>query len=368
MTAAAPAVQLPLLEVLARLLVAAVPAAAAAFALDYMCARKGLLPPGFRIRWRRALAFVLVAGMLWIGIFRPLGELGLELQLDLRSISTPQLFLLHILMLLTVLGWLLLGFYAPGAGAGRAGAAAPVSPPDAPPPSGAPGGPGAPGAEASTPPPAPPVAASPLTADLASAATSPPPAPVSPPLPFPSRAASFLRQVAVQLGFRAPSLWLEIGLGLVLGIAAWLVVLAALLALAAALWALGGEDALPKRPSAIVPWIAALPVLVRVAVSLSAGFVEEVFFRGFLQPRVGIALSTLMFVLAHLSYGQPMMLVGITLLSLIYALLVQWRQTVWPAIVAHFVFDGVQLLVMIPLALRFLGPAGSGHASLLGLF
>jgi membrane protease YdiL (CAAX protease family) len=364
LTAAASAAQLPLLEVLARLLVAAVPAAASAFALDYMCARKGLLPPGFRIRWRRALAFVLVAGMLWIGIFRPLGELGLELQLDLRSISTLQLFLLHILMLLTVLGWLLLGFYAPGAGAGRAVAAAPVSPPDAPPPS------GAPGAEASTPPPAPPVAASPLMADLASAASSPPAAaPVSPPPPFPSRAASFLRQVAVQLGFRAPSVWLEIGLGLALGIAAWLVVLVALLALAAALWALGGEDALPKRPSAIVPWIAALPVLVRVAVSLSAGFVEEVFFRGFLQPRVGIALSTLMFVLAHLSYGQPMMLVGITLLSLIYALLVQWRQTVWPAVVAHFVFDGVQLLVMIPLALRFLGPTGgSGHASLLGLF
>jgi membrane protease YdiL (CAAX protease family) len=342
LTAASSAVQLPPLEVLARLLAAAVPAAASAFALDYMCARKGLLPPGFRIRWRRALAFVLVAGMLWIGIFRPLGELGLELQLDLRSISTPQLFLLHILMLFTVLGWLLLGFSALGAG----GAAA-VSPSDAAMSPDASDASGAPGVEGS----------------------APPPAPVSPPPPSPPRAASFLRQVAAQLGFRAPSVWLEIGLGLALGIAAWLVVLAALVALAATLWALGGEDALPKRPSAIVPWIAALPVLVRVAVSLSAGFVEEVFFRGFLQPRVGIALSTLMFVLAHLSYGQPMMLVGITLLSLIYALLVRWRQTVWPAVVAHFVFDGVQLLVMIPLALRFLGPtSGGGHASLLGLF
>jgi hypothetical protein len=62
-------------------------------------------------------------------------------------------------------------------------------------------------------------------------------------------------------------------------------------------------------------------------VSLSAGFVEEIFFRGFLQPRVGIALSTAFFVLAHVSYGQPLMLVGIALLSLIFGFLVRWRQT-----------------------------------------
>jgi membrane protease YdiL (CAAX protease family) len=117
----------------------------------------------------------------------------------------------------------------------------------------------------------------------------------------------------------------------------------------------GGERALPQ-PSAIVPWIAALPILVRVMVSLSAGFVEEIFFRGFLQPRIGIALSTAFFVLAHVSYGQPIMLVGITLLSLIFAALVRWRQTIWPAIAAHALFDGVQLLIIIP-ALRLAVPA-----------
>jgi membrane protease YdiL (CAAX protease family) len=86
--------------------------------------------------------------------------------------------------------------------------------------------------------------------------------------------------------------------------------------------------------------------------------VEESFFRGFLQPRIGIALSTAFFALAHLSYGQPFMLVGITLLSLIYAFLVRWRQNVWPAMAAHALFDGVQLLVVVPLAMRFLQGAG----------
>ena len=52
------------------------------------------------------------------------------------------------------------------------------------------------------------------------------------------------------------------------------------------------------------------------------------------------------------------MLVGITLLSLIYAFLVRWRQNIWPAIAAHALFDAVQLLVIIPAALKLLESAG----------
>ena len=58
------------------------------------------------------------------------------------------------------------------------------------------------------------------------------------------------------------------------------------------------------------------------------------------------------------------MLIGITLLSLIYAFLVRWRQNLWPAIAAHALFDGVQLLVVVPAALRLLqGGAGKAAAS-----
>jgi len=161
----------------------------------------------------------------------------------------------------------------------------------------------------------------------------------------------------------APDVSREVLIGLLLGICAWGVVLLALLAAALAIYAIGGEKALPK-PSAIVPWIASLPVLVRLMVSLSAGFMEEIFFRGFLQPRIGIALSSGFFVLAHLSYGQPFMLLGITLLSLIYAFLVRWRQTIWPAIAAHALFDGVQLLVIIPMAMRLMGTSPGAKPAL----
>jgi membrane protease YdiL (CAAX protease family) len=161
-----------------------------------------------------------------------------------------------------------------------------------------------------------------------------------------------------QLGFRAPSVWREIGIGLVAGVGAWVVVLVILMTVGLVVWWSGGADLLPTEPPAIVPWIAALPVAVRLLVSLSAGVVEETFFRGFLQPRVGLLISSALFVLAHASYEQPLMLVGITLLSLVYGALVIWRQTIWPAIAAHTLFDAMQLLLIIPWALRLLKEGG----------
>ena len=74
----------------------------------------------------------------------------------------------------------------------------------------------------------------------------------------------------------------------------------------------------------------------------------------------------LFFALAHFSYGQPFMLIGITLLSLIYGLLVKWRQNIWPAIAAHVLFDAVQLLVVVPGALRLIETQGDKAAAFLG--
>src|SRR5579864_7868997 len=323
---------------LLRLLGPAALALAATWAVDWLCRRRGLMPPGFRRPWRRVAASALVFFILWFGIFAPLGEIGLAQQkLDLSSISTPRLFLLHGMLSIVVLGWMVLGFAAVPRRAARSADLADRAESLA--------------QDLAVPLPAAPdgaVASGDLPQQI------PPVVVDEGPRPRPS----FWRQVAAQLGLVAPRVSREVWIGLVLGICAWGVVLVALLAAALAIYSIGGEKALPK-PSAIVPWIASLPVLVRLMVSLSAGFVEEIFFRGFLQPRIGIALSTGCFALAHLSYGQPFMLLGIAMLSLIYAFLVRWRQTIWPAIAAHALFDGVQLLVIIPMAMRYLGPAPS---------
>jgi membrane protease YdiL (CAAX protease family) len=302
---------------------------AASFLLDRMCAARGLYPPGFRAPWRRMAAGAVVAGVFAVGIFAPLGGIGLSLEPDLTKITTPQLFALHVLMLAAMGVWFLLGW---------AGVAAPPQPL--------------------------PVLPVGLNDELADgqladgqdvAAEAPPP-PVRTPLG---------QQFAAQFGYRAPDVLREIGLGLVLGLAAWVAVLLTLMAFAGILWAVGGEDAVPQQPPSVVPFIAGLPILIRMLISLSAGVVEESFFRGFLQPRIGILLSTAFFALAHLSYGQPFLLIGITLLSLIYAMLVKWRQNLWPSIAAHTLFDGVQLLVVVPGALRLLQGAGVKMAAFL---
>jgi membrane protease YdiL (CAAX protease family) len=157
---------------------------------------------------------------------------------------------------------------------------------------------------------------------------------------------------ARQLGLRTRAPWADLGIGAAAGAAGWVLVILLMLAVVAIVWALGGEELLPTEPPELIPWVVGLPILVRAAIGVTAGVVEETFFRGFLQPRVGVLLSSALFVLAHLSYDQPFMLVGIAALSLLFAWLVRWRRSILPAIIAHAVFDLIQLLIVVPQILK----------------
>jgi membrane protease YdiL (CAAX protease family) len=185
-------------------------------------------------------------------------------------------------------------------------------------------------------------------------------------LPLEQAARGWLRV----FGLHTRNLGQDLRLGLVAGLGAWMVVLAAAVALGTLLQAYGkGSWTGADQPVELIAWMASLPVLIRLAISLGAGVFEELFFRGFLQPRVGIGLSSLLFVVGHMSYGQPFMLFGITLLSLLYALLVRWTGNIWPAIVAHCLFDAIQLLFVIPGALEASGLQSTAVAcgTLLGI-
>ena len=265
-------------------------ALAAVAAIDRLTRLRGLRPPGFDparfgeapAALRRGLAMAALAGVLWLGVFGPLGTIGTDVQPDFSQMHAGQLFLLHGLFAAALAVWYVLGF------AGTGG--------------------------------------------------------------------SWTRQLGLKVSRPLP----ELGIGAAAGIGGWLMVLGVMVALGSLIWALGGEELLPDQPPALIPWLAGLPVAMRLAVSVSAGVVEEAFFRGFLQPRVGITMSTALFVLAHASYEQPLMLVGVTLLSLLFALLVRWRQSIWAAVVAHTVFDAVQLLIVVPTALELAPGEGGG--------
>lgn len=164
--------------------------------------------------------------------------------------------------------------------------------------------------------------------------------------------------VMTQLGLRTRTgqkIPTEIGIGLGAGVVLWAGVLAVVLLTALVVGTASGFENLPNEAPKMVLWMGSLPVLLRLMVSLSAGVVEEVFFRGFLMPRAGFVTSNVLFVLAHLSYEQPFMLLGVALLSVGFSYLTIWRGNIWPAIAAHFLFDAIQLLILVPTAANAAG-------------
>jgi membrane protease YdiL (CAAX protease family) len=106
------------------------------------------------------------------------------------------------------------------------------------------------------------------------------------------------------------------------------------------------------RVSPMILWLVGLPIAARLAIVASAMFVEELFFRSFLQTRVGPLAATLMFTAAHGVYGQPLVLVGILVISAVLSLTFALYGNVLPCIVAHGVFDSIQMFVVIPLVVK----------------
>jgi membrane protease YdiL (CAAX protease family) len=148
--------------------------------------------------------------------------------------------------------------------------------------------------------------------------------------------------------------WDKIRRGLRVGCGGWLVTVM-VTTVAAAATAATGKMSAPTEAPAIIVWLVQLPVARRVIIVVVAMTVEEAFFRGFLQPRFGLMISSVMFALSHFSYGLPFMIVGVFTISLVIGRTFERSGDLLPCIVAHGVFDAVQLLVVLPWAVRIWG-------------
>ena len=147
------------------------------------------------------------------------------------------------------------------------------------------------------------------------------------------------------------------GAGFAVGVGGWIATI--LLALMIAL-ILSAAGVIPKnpQPSPMIGWMAALPLWKKGTIVFSAMTVEEAFFRGWLQKRVGLIFSTLLFALAHSGLGQPLLLIGVAIISLIIGFTFYRTKNLIPGIIAHGVFDGVQLFVIIPIVFKMAGLGG----------
>lgn len=76
-----------------------------------------------------------------------------------------------------------------------------------------------------------------------------------------------------------------------------------------------------------------------IVLSVSAGVGEEIFFRGALQPRFGIAPTSLLFGLLHSTYGSVPHVVLAILMGVLLGLLFRHRKNILPPIVAHSVYN-----------------------------
>jgi membrane protease YdiL (CAAX protease family) len=289
----------------ALLLLAMALAALTAAGFDRATERRGVLPPAFSRPGRRTAALLWTGFVFLVALFLPLAVIGAPQELPTpEALRSPALFVTQALLAGSVVVWFLLGY-----GGVRWPPVEDLEPVD-----------GEPAAE--------PV--------------------VAPRLPL---IPTFLRQ----FGLIAARPGREILIGLGAAVAGWIALVAVMLAVVLILLLAGQTDLVPTAPPAMVPLLAGLPIVLRIGLSLSAGVVEELFFRGFLQARIGVLASTALFALAHLSYGQPFMLIGITVLSLFFSALVVWRRSILAAIAAHFAFDAVQLLFVIPQVLESAG-------------
>lgn len=145
-----------------------------------------------------------------------------------------------------------------------------------------------------------------------------------------------------------------VAIGLSVGVGGWVITIVTA-ALVALLLQATGVMKEPPPPPAVIPWMAALAWWKKALIVLSAMTVEEFFFRSFLQKRIGLVASTLLFALAHFTYGNPMLLIGVTIVSIVISIAFWRTKNVIPGIIAHGVFDAIQLFILVPIAVRMMG-------------
>ena len=148
-----------------------------------------------------------------------------------------------------------------------------------------------------------------------------------------------------------------LAIGTAVGVGGWIFTLLMAAMVALLLKNVGMVPEAPEPPP-MIGWMAALPLWKKALIVLSAMSVEELFFRSWLQKRVGLIASTILFALAHFTYGQPLLLIGVTIISLVIGITFWRTKNVMPGIIAHGVFDAIQLFVIVPLAVRMMGAAG----------
>ena len=88
------------------------------------------------------------------------------------------------------------------------------------------------------------------------------------------------------------------------------------------------------------------PIWLAIFAFAVAPICEEMFFRGFLVSRLGVIGSSLLFMLAHYSYGSITELVGAFTIGILFALLFKRTKSIVSVAAAHVLFNLISISVI----------------------
>jgi membrane protease YdiL (CAAX protease family) len=154
------------------------------------------------------------------------------------------------------------------------------------------------------------------------------------------------------LALSTPDPGRQVRIGLVVGLAGWGLTVVAGLAVLGALRFVGIEEVRPIPP--LVRWLASQPFGSRLVLVVAAMTVEEIFFRSFLQRRIGAVPASILFLVSHGGYGDPLFFFGLLAITAVLSATFEKTGSVVASMVAHGVFDAVQLLLVLPSVVRLI--------------
>ena len=105
----------------------------------------------------------------------------------------------------------------------------------------------------------------------------------------------------------------------------------------------GAEVEIPENERAL-QIARSLSVAGAFGIAVGAAVSEEVFFRGFLQPRVGLIGQAVLFSAAHLSYVNVLEVVVTFALAIVFGLIYRQTGSLLAPIASHFLFNLLMLL------------------------
>lgn len=120
-----------------------------------------------------------------------------------------------------------------------------------------------------------------------------------------------------------------------------LLLVAVAIVLGMVFYAINPSDA--TRTSDVLNQISASDLIITI---VAAAFVEEIFFRGYLQRKTNLWVATFLFALMHIAYGSISQIVGAFALGLILGIEYKMRKALYAPILSHFLYDAAVLLMM----------------------